>query len=365
MSDYEKMHSFENLYKAHLVARRGKRNKAEVIRFEMNLSENLCKLQETLKNKTYKPQKYKHFMIYEPKERSIFAPDYADRVVQHCLCDNIIMPKLEPRLIYDNAACRIGKGTHFSIDRLSVFMRDFYKNHGTSGYFLKCDIMKYFYSIDHNALKQKLSKVFNEEVYSLLCSIIDSYEVTDGVGLPLGNQASQWFALYYLDAADRLIKEKLRIKYYVRYMDDFILLHHDKEYLRHCLDEIRRICGVELKIELNNKTQIFAVKNGVDYLGWHFYLTDTGKVIRKLKTPNKRRLKRRMKLLQEEYRTGIIDIDDVKRSLVSTHGHLIHGHTYRFREKLYGKTAFSRSQENNAIKGEKINHERPNNPSIT
>ena len=290
MYGYENMYSFQNLYKAHKAARLGKRDKTEVIQFEMNLSENLCELQRELEERTYRPHGYKHFMVYEPKARSIYAPNYADRVVQHCLCDNILMPKLEPRLIYDNAACRVGKGTHFSMDRLSGFIREFYRKHGTAGYFLKCDIKKYFDNISHDILKQKLSKVFEPDVCTLLNRIIDSYEVAEGVGLPLGNQTSQWFALYYLDAVDRRIKEQLRIKYYVRYMDDFVLLHHDKEYLRHCLDEIRKVCRDELKIELNSKTQISPVKNGLDYLGWHFYLTDTGKVIRKLRKSNKGRL---------------------------------------------------------------------------
>jgi len=342
MFGYENVHSFQNLYNAHMAARRGKRDKTEVIHFEMNLAENLCVLQRELENKTYRPRGYKHFMIYEPKARLIFAPDYADRVVQHCLCDNIIRPILEPRLIYDNAACRIGKGTHFSMDRLSGFMREFYKKYGTEGYFLKCDIKRYFYSINHDVLKQRLSKVFDAEVYHLLCLIIDSYEVTEGVGLPLGNQASQWFALYYLDPVDRLIKEKLRVKHYVRYMDDFVLLHQDKEYLRGYLAEIRKVCGDDLKIELNSKTQIFPVKNGVTYLGWHFYLTESGKVIRKLRTSNKGRLKRRLKLLQKEYKQGFIEIENIKRSFASLNGHLIHGHTYRLRNKLCHKTTFSR-----------------------
>ena len=340
---YEKMCSFQNLYKAHKAARRGKRGKTEVIRFEMNLAENLCALQQELENKTYRPHGYKHFMVYEPKARSIFAPDYADRVVQHCLCDNIVMPMLEPRLIYDNAACRKGKGTHFSLDRLSGFMRELYRHHGAEGYFLKCDIRKYFKNIDHDLLKAKLAKVFCGDVYNLLCLIIDSYEISKGVGLPLGNQVSQWFALYYLDSVDRLIKEKLQVKYYVRYMDDFILLHHDKEYLRTCLDKIHQFCCDELNLELNEKTQIFPLKNGVNYLGWNFYLTETGKVIQKLRTSNKSRLKRRLKLLQKDYKYGLIDFDAVKRSLVSTHGHLIHGHTYRLRVKLYSNAVFSRS----------------------
>jgi retron-type reverse transcriptase len=331
------------LYKAHKAARRGKRGKSEVIDFEMNLAENIISLQEELLNREYKNKGYKHFTIYEPKRREIFAPSYADRVVQHCLCDNILAPVLENRLIYDNAACRIGKGTHFAMDRLSGFIRNFYKKHGTDGYFLKCDITKYFPSINHDVLKCKLSRVFSGEVFDLLCDLIDSFENSTNVGLPLGNQASQWFALYYLDGIDRLIKERLQIKYYTRYMDDFVLLHHDKQYLKDCLAEIRAMCKT-LELELNNKTQIFPVKNGVDYLGWHFYLTDTGKVVRKLRNSNKKALKRRMKKLALRYYEWEIDFDAVKRSMVATYGHLMHGNTYRLRNKLSWETGYKRKE---------------------
>jgi len=340
---YEKMCDFQNLYDAHKAARKGKRDKSEVIDFEMNLSQNLCDLQRQFIERSYKPKGYTKFYVYEPKKRLIFAPDYSDRVVQHCLCDNILRPVLEPRLIYDNSACRIGKGTHFSIYRLSEFMGRFYRENKCGGYFLKCDIRKYFYSIDHSVLKSKLGKVFTEpDVFNLLCAILDSYEVSDNVGLPLGNQASQWFALFYLDSMDRLIKERMQIKYYTRYMDDFILIHQDKDYLRYCKDKISEHCERELKLELNEKTQIFPIKNGVNYLGWHFYLTETGKVIRKLKTAGKKRIKGKLKLLQYKYSKRIFDFDDVKRSLVSINGHLLHGHTYRLREDLYGKTGFIR-----------------------
>lgn len=138
------------------------------------------------------------------------------------------MPYLEPRLIYENAAYREGKGTHFALNRLEKFMHEHYKKCEASGYMLKFDIRKYFNSIDHEVLKKKLSKFLDEEVKKLLYYIIDSFEYTPGRGLPMGNQTSQWFALYYLDRLDRYIKEKLRIKHYVRCMDDGVLLSPSK-----------------------------------------------------------------------------------------------------------------------------------------
>ena len=344
-SEYDQLCDFQNLYSAHKAARRGKRGKLEVIDFEMNLAANLCKLQTALTNKTYTPKGYNHFKIYEPKEREIFAPSYADRVVQHCLCDNILMPALETRLIFDNAACRKNKGTHFAMNRLVGFMRDVYRVYGTQAYFLKCDIRKYFENIDHVVLKKKLYKIWgNTDVWTLLIKIIDSYENTLDVGLPLGNQTSQWFALYYLDGVDRLIKEKLQIKYYSRYMDDSVLIHHSKEYLMQCLSQIQDVCENDLHIQLNDKTQIFPIKNGVDYLGWHFYLTDTGKIIRKLRTSNKTALKRRIKKSAKDYHDYSTEMDSISRSAVSTYGHLKHGHTYRLRNKLSWETVYSRTQ---------------------
>ncbi|MCL2671183.1 MAG: RNA-directed DNA polymerase [Clostridiales bacterium] len=340
-ADYDLLCDFQRLYAAHRAARRGKRGNAAVIAFEMNLAENLCKLQAELSKRTYAPKEYSHFTIFEPKKREIFAPRYEDRVVQHCICDNILAPMLEARLIYDNAACRVGKGTHFALNRLSGFLRDFYRKHGSNGYFLKCDIQKFFANIDHRVLKQKLHRVFgSSDLFALLCRIIDSYENIPEVGLPLGNQTSQWFALFYLDGVDRLIKEKLQIRYYSRYMDDFVLLHHDKTHLRHCLAAIRAYCAGELKLELNEKTQILPVKNGVDYLGWHFYVCESGKIIRKLRNEKKRDIQRQMKRLTRDYREGRSDFGATKRSLVSIYGHLTHGHTYRLQNKLTRETVF-------------------------
>ena len=226
------------------------------------------------------------------------------------------------------------------VSRLQNLSLDVIENiyYGDCGFFLKCDVQKYFEAIDHAVLKNKLEKIFGlGEIFELLCRIIDSYETAPGRGLPLGNQTSQWFALLYLDTADRLIKEKLRIKYYVRYMDDFILLHHDKNYLQNCLREIKSVFHNDLFLELNSKTQIFPVKNGVKYLGWHYYMTDSGKVVRKLLTSGKRRIKRRFGKLQKNYAAHINDLDDIKRSLASTRGHLIHGHTFALRRMLWNR----------------------------
>ena len=255
MTDYEKICDFENLYKAHKRARCCKRHKKDVILFEMNLAENLWNIKTSLENRTYKVAGYNKFMIYDPKEREIQALSYYDRIVQHVLCDEVLTPFFDNRLIYDNCACRIGKGTHFALKRLTKFFHNHYQKYGASGYILKCDIRKYFSSIHHEVLKSRLQTVISDkDILNLLFHIIDSFEHSPNRGLPMGNQTSQLFALYYLDPLDRFIKEKLRIKHYVRYMDDLALLSDDKDYLKDCLKNMQKIVNNQLKIEFNDKT---------------------------------------------------------------------------------------------------------------
>lgn len=343
MTDYEKIYNFQNLYKAHTIACKGKRGTSEVINFEINLADNLTRLSESLKNGTYEISGYYSFVVHDPKCRIIHALHYCDRVVQHCLCDEVLAPTLDKKLIYDNAACRIGKGTHFAINRLSKFIHEFYKLNKTNGYFLKCDIKKFFDNIDHEILKEKLRKVFTDEkLLLLLFKIIDSFEKTSGKGLPLGNQTSQWFAIYYLDSFDRLIKEKLQIKYYSRYMDDCVLIHHDKDYLKYCLAQMQIHIEDKLHLLFNEKTEIFPLKNGVEYLGWHFYITDSGKLIRKVKKQTKYKFKRKLKYLQVSYANGDIGLDEINQILSSYLAHLSHGNTYKLVKNILSKFVLSK-----------------------
>lgn len=343
MTEFHKVCDFQNLYKAHTRARRGKRWNREVIDFEMNLAENLSVISDSLKNHTYEMAGYYRFMVHDPKDRQIHALYYRDRVVQHCLCDEVLSPLLDRKLIYDNTACRVGKGTHFAQKRLTAFMREHYRSYGSEGYFLKCDIRKFFDSIDHQILKTKIRKVFRDkEILWLIDKIIDSYEKTPGRGLPLGNQTSQWFAIYYLDGLDRLVKEKMKIRYYSRYMDDGVLLHHDKAYLKRCLALMDEYIRDNLHLEFNQKTQIIPVANGVDYLGFHFYLTDTGKVVRKVRQQTKYKYKRKLRRMQEKYAEGKMDLDEIRQVLASYRAHFSHGHTWRMRKKTLQGFVLSR-----------------------
>jgi RNA-directed DNA polymerase len=302
--------TFENLLEAHELCRSGKQHKRGTIMFEMEIGNNISKLAKELANKTYKLGKYKTFRIYDPKERLIEALSYKDRVVLMCFCKNAVEPKLENRMIHDNAASRKGKGTDFAVHRLHGFLQKMYINTGSNNfYFLKCDIAKYFPSIDHNILLDKLRKCGFSEDEMWFMEIVIRSRGKDVKGIPLGNQTSQWFALLYLDEIDRLIKEKLRVAGYVRYMDDFVLLGENKEFLQLCKAEIQNICAQKLQLKLNAKTQIAMVRNGIDFLGYSHKLTATGKIIRSIRASARKRQKRYLKAIAYYYMADAIDED--------------------------------------------------------
>jgi len=332
--EFENIISFENLYNAHRRARLGKRHKKEVIEFEMNLSENLWALHNELKYSTYKVSGYHNFMIYDPKEREIQAITYRDRIVQHSLCDNFLTSLLEKHLIYDNAACRKDKGTHFAIRRLRQFMTKHYKKNGTKGYFVKIDVKKYFSNINHNVLKQKLQKLnIPNDILSLLHCIIDSYQHHLGSGLPMGNQTSQAFALLYLNDIDRRIKEILQIKYYIRYMDDLIMIVNNKTIADTILKKTANHLIAE-QLTINPKSQVIPIKNGISFLGWTFTYGQNGAIVQKPKKSSKARIIEKAKDKIYLYNQNAISLEDLHSTYTSYKAHLQYGNSHHFSKRI-------------------------------
>lgn len=248
-------------------------------------------LKEQLENQTYRMSPYNEFKIYEPKERVIKSCSFKDKIVQHCLCDQILHPRLRAEFIRTNYAGQVGKGTMFGMECLKEHMMSFYKENGLDGWILKCDITKFFYQINHEVLKEIVDYHFTDEYTTWLNHLlIDS---TEGLGLPLGNQVAQVYALLMLNNMDHMITGELGIDLYGRYMDDFYLIHHDKEYLKWCLECIRELVK-SLGLSLNGKTQIIPFRCGIGFLGFHHYVTADGKYIRKLKGENKRKIRKRI-----------------------------------------------------------------------
>lgn len=292
MNDYDDIFSFSSLYRAYKTCLKGKRHKREAIIFSLNLSQNLWSLYYDLKYHRYRIDGYHEFKIFDPKERMIQAISFKDRIVQHALVDGYLMPLLSKQFIYDNVACQKGKGTSFTHQRLRAFIHRYLGDR--HGYFVQIDIHKYFDSIDHEILKDILKGIVTPPIlFEFLCQIIDSYHPREGIGLPMGNQTSQCFALLYLSNIDHYFKEKCHVKFYLRYMDDIILYANNKHDAITLLHEAKTKVS-SLKISLNPKSHVSSCSNGFEMIGWRYRFTRNRTIIR-LRRSTWKRIKNKIK----------------------------------------------------------------------
>lgn len=352
---FDEVFTYEALYQAHMRGRLAKRDKKPLVKFETAMLGNIYDVYKRLSGGTFKIRGYSHFTVYEPKKREIQTLHYSDRVVQHVLCDDVLSPYFTKRAIIDNTVCQKGKGSHFALQRFENMVRGFVRVHGAGGYILKCDILKYFPSIPHDRLKQVFcSQVRDQRLKSLLENVIDSYHTNadylasygydclspdpehSGRGVPIGNQTSQVFGMFYLNAVDRFVKEKLRVKIYARYMDDFVLVHESKEFLQRALSAITNLI-TELGLKFNEKTQIFPLKNGVTFLGFRYFVSPEGKLVKTVKKKTKKRLRWRARLLKKACLEGVIEPERIRQSLAAFHGHLKHAKSYKIESELCAK----------------------------
>ena len=327
-------------------------HKAKLVRFELTKTSNIVKIYNTLKNKHYNHLKYNVFIIKEPKYRIIMSELMYDKIVNHLISKYVLIPTLSRKLIEQNVATRTGKGSKEGIRYMKKYINSIKENYDNV-YILKCDISKYFYNIDHEILINKLShENFDKDILKVLINIISStnndyindlidssisrevshledmniYDLEakkkqlyslpryrKGKGLPIGNETSQLLAIYYLNELDHYIKEQLHIKYYIRYMDDFILIHHDKEYLKKCLNLINKKLSY-LKLSLNKKTQIYNLKSGVIFLGYKFILKNK-KLVILLNNQTRKKIKRKLRKARKN------NINFYKKSLASYNGY--------------------------------------------
>lgn len=321
-TDFEKITDFGNLYQAYKKSKSGKGFSRSSQKFQVAALDGTYQIKRRLETKTYEVGKYNEFTIYEPKERIIKAGSFVDKIVQHSLCDNVLIPILEKEFIKTNYAGQIEKGTLYGLDCLKAQMYLAYQKYGYDCWIVKADISKFFYNIDHDILKDVVRYfVKDDDVYWLCEKFIDS---TDGVGLPLGNQVSQVFALLYLSGLDHFITGELGVKYYGRYMDDFYLIVESKEYAKWCLDGIREFVH-STGLKLNGKTQIIPFKNGIKFCGFHTYVTSGGNVIRKLKNENKRAAKKKFKKMTYLVNKGKLSREKFDESYNAWKNHISHG----------------------------------------
>lgn len=295
----EIMCNFENIYEAYRLAHRGKTNSPDVIEFDKNKLYNLNKILEYLQKKEWdKLFKYYRFKLYDPKERIVDAMVFEGRIVQHILCDKILRPFFDKRLVKENCACRIGKGTDYANNLVKQGLTKVLRKHKDC-YVLKMDVRKYFLSIDRSILKNLISIFPDKEILELLYYIID--HCPEENGLPIGNQTSQWFALFYLNTIDRIIKEKYHQKYYARYMDDLIIILASKE----LLNELRYVAKEKLHLLFNSKTQLIPLHKGFSFLGWRYKIIGKKVIKRVDNSKRKARIKTIRNIRTPEQYTSI------------------------------------------------------------
>lgn len=344
---WPQMVSFDNLLRAYRKARRGKGNSPEVARFALNLEGELFDLQRQLETGEYLPAAYRLFTIYERKPRLIAAALFRDRVVHHAIM-NVIETPLDRTFIDDSYACRRGKGTHAAVDRYQRWARRY-------AYALKMDVRKYFPSVDHEILKEKLRrKIKDKNVLHLLDRITDSgpqgkrtleYFPGDDLftplerfrGIPIGNLTSQFFANLYLDDLDHTMKEVLRVNAYLRYVDDMVVLGDDKGWLAEIREAVReRLAQERLRLH-PRKAHVTPVRDGLNLLG---YVVFPGH--RRLRNDNGHRFARKLRRFARAYAEGKMAWVDINSSVQSWIGHAKHADTQELRKVIFSKTVFVR-----------------------
>jgi len=303
---YKEMCSYKNLELAYKKARKGKTAKLYVLEFEKSLKENLLTLQSELLFHTYKPKPLKTFILRDPKTRKISKSDFRDRVIHHALC-NIIEPIFEKTFIYDSYANRIGKGTQKAIERFDTFKRKASKNNTRTAFVLKCDIKKYFDNVDHNILIKIIDeKVKDKRVIWLVKTILQNHHAQkEGKGMPLGNLTSQFFANVYLNELDQFVKHELKMKYYIRYVDDFVIFHDSRLRLEEYRMKIDDFLQKRLDLTLHpEKSKISFIKQGIQFLGFRIFYHH-----KLLKKNNVRSVIRKISSFKDESYKNTFDYD--------------------------------------------------------
>ncbi|MFA5887622.1 MAG: reverse transcriptase domain-containing protein [Candidatus Nanoarchaeia archaeon] len=336
---YSQLCSYENLFLAYQKARKHKTQKPYVIEFEKDLINNLFQLRADLLFHSYQPEPLKTFIIREPKTRKISKSAFRDRVVHHALC-NIIEPLFEKPFIYDSYANRKGKGVLKAINRFEYFKGkvsgNFTQIKGTNcvkGFVLKADIRKFFDSVSHKILMEIIrSKIRDERMLWLIRLILRNYSSNkQGTGMPLGNLTSQFFANVYLNELDYFVKQKLKAKYYIRYVDDFVILHKSKEVLEYYQKEISLFLNDSLSISLHpDKSSVFPLYRGVNFLGLKIF--PYHKTIQK---KNIRKFLNKLETLCLLYDAGEISYDEVYNCLEGWNAYSLNANCFSLKKRLF------------------------------
>ncbi len=319
---YQELCSEENIALAFKKAQKRKSRKLYVIEFKNNLDKNLKLLRLELLSEIYSPRPLRTFIIREPKTRKIKKSYFKDRIVHHAIC-NILEPIFEKRFIYDSFANRKGKGNLNAVKRFDKFKQKVSKNNTRNCYVFKADIKHYFDEVNHNTLINILrGKIKDERLISLISKVLKNH--SDTVGMPLGNMTSQFFANVYLNEIDQFVKHKLRVKYYIRYVDDFVILHNNKNTLEGYKESTNIFLKDRLQLETHpTKSKILLLKRGISFLGFRNFFYH-----RLLRKANILNMKRRITQIAQR------DYDSLCEYLEGWMSYANHADTYNLRQKI-------------------------------
>ena len=327
---FDKYLTYTNLMEAHRLTSGGKSKKKDVILFNLKKEEYISWLLEELKTGKYKHSAYKIFYIYEPKERKIQSAKYIDRIVHRWYVESFMKEYIIKQFISTSYACIKGRGMHSACVAVQKGMRHCKRIYGEY-YIIKMDVSKYFQNINKNILYNLLAKkIKDKKILWLTKEII--YSTEGELSIPLGNYTSQIFANYYLHLYDRYVKEKLKCKWYYRYMDDAVILVKDKATAIEILEKSRTFLKEMLGLELNKKTQIFKNKQGINFCG---YKINENRM--KIRDKGKRKLKKKVKILKEKIKLGKISSKEAYKYLTGHLGYIKYADTYNLEEKLFEK----------------------------
>lgn len=328
---YDSVTSLDGLFLAWNEFRKGKERKLDVQNFFLELEANIVSLFRRIKSGIYKHSSYISFVICDPKLRNIHKAEVTDRVLHHSIVKHI-EPLFEKSFIFDSYSSRDDKGTHRAVKRLKKFCLSITKNKTKTAWALKCDVKKFFDSIDHEILLSLVrEKIKDKRLMEIIENIIRSYNKEPGKGIPLGNLTSQLFSNVYLNKFDHFVKRELRAKFYIRYADDFVILSREKEYLEELVFQINNFLEEKLKLHLHpDKISIRKIHQGIDFLGAIVFPTH---IIMRTKT--KKRMFRKIKARKKELKTGIIDKKSFSQCLQSYLGMLKHCRGRGIRKEIY------------------------------
>jgi len=334
---FEKIISLENLFLAWHEFRKGKRAKVDVQEFEFNLEDNIFALHEELVNKTYNHGRYTPFYITDPKLRHIHKACVRDRILHQAIF-RTLYPIFDKSFIYDSYSCRLKKGTHRAVLQLESFAQKASQNNIRVAWALKCDISKFFDSIDQRVLQGLIQrKISDPELLWLLEKILSSFEKQHGKGIPLGNVTSQLFSNIYLNELDQFVKHALKQKYYLRYCDDFIMLSESKVELERLIPKIQEFLQNNLMLTLHpRKICLRKLSQGIDFLGYVALPHH-----RVLRTRTKRRMFKKIERRLIEHKNKGISKQAIERMVQSYIGILSHCDGKKEKEELENMVSYT------------------------